>query len=121
MEGGGDDRRWRSSTRGVYMQTMFGYTAKFGWYTNQVRIYNVIRNTTLINWEDRNKSKTFGEIELKYISVGDLTFFVELLDKVKGDKEFVTNFRKAIKTYYQKRVERLQTALGPMIESSIQV
>ena len=69
----------------------------------------------------KSKSKTFGEIELKYISVGDLTFFVELLDKVKGDKEFVTNFRKAIKTYYQKRVERLQTALGPMIESSIQV
>ena len=92
-----------------------------GVYANQVRIYNVIRNTTLINWEDRNKSKTFGEIELKYISVGDLTFFVELLDKVKNDKEFVTNFRKAIKTYYQKRVERLQTALGPMIESSIQV
>lgn len=120
----------------------------------------------------KSKSKTFGEIELKYISVGDLTFFVELLDKVKDDKEFVTqvlyhqlttpkvsftefnkipddelieiardfvgheqhtfqyfrettdtefftNFRKAIKTYHQKQVERLQTALGPMIESSI--
>jgi len=38
----------------------------------------------------KSKSKTFGEIELKYISVGDLTFFVELLDKVKDDKEFVT-------------------------------
>lgn len=109
----------------------------------------------------KSKSKTFGEIELKYISVGDLTFFVELLDKVKDDKEFVTqvlyhqlttpkvsftefnkipddelieiardfvgheqhtfqyfrettdtefftNFRKAIKTYHQKQVERLQ-------------
>jgi len=120
----------------------------------------------------KSKSKTFGEIELKYISVGDLTFFVELLDKVKDDKEFVTqvlyhqlttpkvsftefnkipdnelmeivrdfvgheqhtfqyfrettdteiftSFRKAIKTYHQKQVERLQTALGPMIESSI--
>ena len=122
----------------------------------------------------KSKSKTFGEIELKYISVGDLTFFVELLDKVKNDKEFVTqvlyhqlttpkvsftefnkipddelieiardfvgheqhtfqyfrettdtefftNFKKAIKTYHQKQVERLQTALGPMIELSIRV
>jgi len=122
----------------------------------------------------KSKSKTFGKIEFKYISVGDLTFFVELLDKVKDDKEFVTqvlyhqlttpkisftefnkilddelieiardfvgheqhifqyfikttdtefftNFRKAIKTYHQKQVERLQTALGPMIESSIRV
>ena len=122
----------------------------------------------------KSKSKTFGEIELKYISVGDLTFFVELLDKVKDDKEFVTqvlyhqlttpkvsftefnkipddelieiardfvgheqhtfqyfrettdtefftNFKKAIKTYHQKQVERLQTALGPMIELSIRV
>jgi len=122
----------------------------------------------------KSKSKTFGEIELKYISVGDLTFFVELLDKAKNDKEFVTqvlyhqlttpkvsftefnkipddelieiardfvgheqhtfryfrettdtefftNFKKAIKTYHQKQVERLQTALGPMIESSIRV
>ena len=122
----------------------------------------------------KSKSKTFGEIELKYISVGDLTFFVELLDKVKDDKEFVTqvlyhqlvtpkvsfaefnkipddelieiargfvrheqhtfqhfrettdtefftNFRKAIKTCHQKQVERLQTVLGPMIESSRRV
>ena len=122
----------------------------------------------------KSKSKTFWEIELKYISVGDLTFFVELLDKVKNDKEFVTqvlyhqlttpkvsftefnkipddelieiardfvgheqhtfqyfrettdtefftNFKKAIKTYHQKQVERLQTALGPMIELSIRV
>ena len=120
----------------------------------------------------KSESKTFGEIELKYISVGDLTFFVELLDKIKEDNEFViqvlyhqlttpkvsftefnkipydklieiardfvgheqhrfqyfrettdteffTNFREAIKTYHQKQVERLQTALGPMIESSI--
>jgi len=29
----------------------------------------------------KRKSKTFGEIQLKYISVGDLSFFVELLDK----------------------------------------
>ena len=118
----------------------------------------------------KSKSKTFGEIELKYISVSDLTFFLELLDKVKDDKEFVsqvlyhqlitpkvsfeefnkipddelieiardfvkyeqhtfqyfkettnteffTNFRKAIKTYHQKQIERLQTALEPMIES----
>lgn len=117
----------------------------------------------------KSKSKTFGEIQLKYISVADLTFFVELLDKVKDDKEFViqvlyhqlttpkvsftefnkipydklieiardfvgheqhtfqyfrettdtgffTNFREAIKTYHQKQN---QTALGPMIESSI--
>jgi len=35
------------------------------------------------------KSKTLGEVELKYISVGDLEFFVELLDKVEDDKEFV--------------------------------
>lgn len=122
----------------------------------------------------KSKSKTFGEIELKYISVGDLTFFVELLDKVKDDKEFVTqvlyhqlitpkvsfaefnkipddelieiargfvrheqhtfqhfrettdtefftNFIKAIKTCHQKQVERLQTVLGPMIESSRRV
>lgn len=120
----------------------------------------------------KSKSKTFGEIELKYISAGDLTFFVELLDKVKDDKEFVTrvlyhqlitpevsftefnkisddelieiardfvrheqytfqyfrettdsefftNFRKAIKAYLQKQVERLQTTLRPMIERSI--
>jgi len=120
----------------------------------------------------KSKSKTFGEIELKYISDGDLTFLAELLDKVKDDKEFViqvlyhqlttpkvsftefnkipneelieiardfvgheqhtfqyfrettdteffTNFREAIKTYHQKQVERLQTALGPMTESSI--
>ena len=38
----------------------------------------------------KSKSKTFGEIELKYISAGDLIFFVKLLDKVKDDKEFVT-------------------------------
>ena len=122
----------------------------------------------------KSKSKTFGEIELKYISAGDLIFFVKLLDKVKDDKEFVTqvlyhqlvtpkvsfaefnkipddelieiargfvrheqhtfqyfrettdtefftNFRKAIKTCHQKQVERLQTVLGPMIESSRRV
>jgi len=122
----------------------------------------------------KSKSKTFGEIELKYISAGDLIFFVKLLDKVKDDKEFVThvlyhqlitpkvsftefnkipddelieiardfirheqhtfqyfrettdtefftNFRKAIKTYHQKQVERLKTALGPMIELSKRV
>ncbi len=37
------------------------------------------------------------------------------------DTEFFTNFKKAIKTYHQKQVERLQTALGPMIELSIRV
>ena len=122
----------------------------------------------------KSKSKRFGKIELKYISVSDLTFFVELLDEVKDDKEFVTrvlyhqlitpkvsftefnkipddelieiardfvgyeqytfqyfrettdtefftNFRKAIKIYYQKQVEQSQAALRPMIESSIRV
>jgi len=126
----------------------------------------------------KSTSKTFGELELKYISFGDLTFFAKLLDKVKDNKEFAmrvlhhqlitpklsftefnkipedelielardfaeheqhvfqyfrettdaeffANFREAIKTYYQKQVERLQeilqTAFGPMIESSISV
>ena len=35
------------------------------------------------------ESKTLGEVELKYVSVGDLEFFVELLDKVEDDREFV--------------------------------
>ncbi len=39
----------------------------------------------------KSKSKTFGEVEFKCISVGDLTFFVELLDKITDDKEFVVN------------------------------
>jgi len=35
------------------------------------------------------KSKQFGKIELKHISIGDLIFFSVLLDKVIDDKEFV--------------------------------
>jgi hypothetical protein len=35
------------------------------------------------------KSKKFGKIELKHISIGDIIFFSELLDKVIDDKEFV--------------------------------
>lgn len=119
-------------------------------------------------------SKTLGKVELKYISKGDIEFFIELLEKVADDKEFVfealyhqlitpkipltefskipdeeliglgrdfvkheehifkyfketinteffTNFRRAIKTYHQKQVERLQAALGPIIESSKRV
>jgi len=122
----------------------------------------------------KSKSKTFGEVELKYISFGDLIFFAELLDKTPDDKEFVvkvlyhqliipkvslikfskipdeqlielardfirheehtfeyfeettnaeffTNFREAIKIYHQKRVERLQTAFGPMINYSKEI
>lgn len=37
----------------------------------------------------KSESATFGKVELKYISVGDLTFVAELLDKVKDDREFV--------------------------------
>lgn len=36
----------------------------------------------------KSKSKTFGDVELKYILFGD-KFFVELLDKTKDNKEFV--------------------------------
>jgi len=126
--------------------------------------------TIKINYSNiKIKSKTFGEIELKYISVGDLEFFIKLLDMVEDDKEFAmmvihhqlitpkvsfielkkipesefielvkdfvkhelykfqyfkettdtefyTSFREAIKTYNQKQVERLQVALGPIIE-----
>ncbi|MBO8183832.1 MAG: hypothetical protein H0Z28_13760 [Archaeoglobus sp.] len=119
----------------------------------------------------RSESKTFGEIELKYISNSDLKFFFRLLNRVKDDREFVTqvlyhqlttpkvsftefnkipddelieiardfiehehhtfqyfrettdteffiNFKKAIKTYHQKRIEQLQITFGPAIESS---
>jgi len=37
----------------------------------------------------KSKTKTFGEVELRYISVGDLSFFAKLLDKAKDDREFV--------------------------------
>lgn len=35
------------------------------------------------------KSKTLGEVELRYVSVSDVEFFAELLAKIKDDKEFV--------------------------------
>ena len=38
--------------------------------------------------------------------------------KETTDAEFFTNFRRAIKIYYQKYVEQLQATLRPMIESS---
>jgi len=119
----------------------------------------------------KSKSKTFGEVELRYISSGDVKFFVELLDKVKDNKEFViqvlyhqlitpkvsftafnkipddeliklagdfaghgqhtfkyfkkttdveffTNFREAIRKYYQRQVEQLQTTFESMVRSS---
>ena len=113
----------------------------------------------------KSDSKMFGELELKYVSVGDLEYFVDLLDKVKGDKEFVikvlhhqlitpkvsfakfvkirdfveheqhkfqyfretvdteffTNFRKAIKTYYQKQTKGLQTTFGSVIEPIMKI
>lgn len=37
----------------------------------------------------KSKSKPFGEVELKYISFGDVKFFVELLNRTKDNKEFV--------------------------------
>jgi hypothetical protein len=37
----------------------------------------------------KSKSKTFGEVELKYILFGDVKFFVEFLNKTKDNKEFV--------------------------------
>jgi len=37
----------------------------------------------------KSKSKLFGKIELKYISIGDLQFFIKLLDKVKDNREFI--------------------------------
>jgi len=36
----------------------------------------------------KSKSKLFGEMELKRISIGDLQSFIKLLDKVKDDREF---------------------------------
>ena len=41
--------------------------------------------------------------------------------KETTDAEFFTNFRRAIITYYQKYVERLQSVVRPMIESSKKV
>nr|QNO56438.1 hypothetical protein OHJJKADD_00010 [Methanosarcinales archaeon ANME-1 ERB7] len=37
----------------------------------------------------KSKSKPFGEVELKYISFGNVKFFVELLNRTKDNKEFV--------------------------------
>ena len=37
----------------------------------------------------KSKAKTFGEVELKDISFGDVKFFVEFLNKTKDNKEFV--------------------------------
>ena len=118
----------------------------------------------------KSKSKTFGEVELKYILFGDVKFFVEFLNKTKDNKEFViqvlyhqlitpqisltefgkisdeeliklsrdfveheqhtfryfkettdakffTNFREAIKGYYQRQDEQLQATFEPMVES----
>ena len=37
----------------------------------------------------KSKSKPFGAVELKYISFGNVKFFVELLNRTKDNKEFV--------------------------------
>lgn len=55
-----------------------------------------IMNSQIHRLEEKNdkiitlKSKTFGEIELRYISATDLTVFAEFLDKLKDSREFVT-------------------------------
>lgn len=120
------------------------------------------------------KLKSFGTVELKYVSCSDIKFYVENLSKVKNDRgyvfrvlyhqvispkmsptkfsnitsneliklarefvgherhafkyfketneaEFFTNFREAIKTYYQKLIKKLQDVFEPMIESSKKV
>ena len=36
------------------------------------------------------KSKTLGNIELKYISIGDIEFYEKRLSGIKDDREFVS-------------------------------
>jgi hypothetical protein len=115
----------------------------------------------------KSKSKPFGEVELKYISFGDVNFFVELLNRTQDNKDFViqvvyhqlitpqvsltefskisdeeliklardfveheqhtfryfkettdaeffTNFREAIKRYFQRQDEQLQATIEPI-------
>lgn len=38
----------------------------------------------------KTKSETLGNLELKYISIGDIKFYEKNLNKIKDDKEFVT-------------------------------
>lgn len=54
--------------------------------------HNSKREDDLFFFNEKNTKsdlEQFGEIELKYISFGDINFFVELLNKIDDDKEFI--------------------------------
>lgn len=54
--------------------------------------HNSKREDDLFFFNEKNTKsdlEQFGEIELKYISFGDINFFVELSNKIDDDKEFI--------------------------------
>jgi len=135
--------------------------------------HNSKREDDIFINEKNTKSdlEQFGEVELKYISFGDIDFFVELSNEIDDDKEFIiqvlhhqlihpdmsssdfykisndemiklarnfvnneplifeyfketaedeifTNIREAIRRYHQLKVEKLEVAFLPIINST---